>query len=670
MVACLDSGKRRRSSATPLALLLLTLATTFLFDRGHVIRTSAGVDSIFTFTLARNLAPEHHFNLFLHQTLDADGGSTYVPYSRFPMGGYVLIKAATLPFADDVVAQLSAARLLVLAFFTAAAAVAWLALRRLAPDRWAALAATLLSFSSYPALFFGDMVSNEASLDLFGVMLAFHGMAVFAAEGRFRQLVVKTCAALLLGWHVYALLLPYTVFELAGALRRRDKGAVRRPLTLGIIAFLFGSAVLAANFTKEYAALGGVESLAELPSVESALRRTGIAPREEVDWPLRAFQEMEDVAEATVPHVVGHFISDVLFTSPEARRHTRFAMAGFGVVSVLGAVVLVISPATRHRVPLAALLLTGPCWKIGLQHATGGFEIIYFVGIPLVLFMLILLRLGRRAALAGVAVAAATFGLSGFLVARTLQDPDDAAIAKAMATDMKSIRELVAGKTIHAPRRGPIYDDRLFGWYSNFTELYFGDRNVIVKSHDTKHFADVVISERLAGVRTLTPRNEALFLYALADYDAHWMPYERQAEENAPILTFGDYDVHFVRRNTRNELLYVRGGCPSIDVMRYEEFDAMIFLHAYPLDVNDIPADDRRYGFDDLDFGFWNHHWRNDGKCYSVRLLPDYGIARIHTGRLTMPHRHLLRRIETDAPESEQGWYSFRGAEAVRTTGR
>ena len=657
-----DCGARRRSSATPCVLLFLALATVFLVDRGHVIRISAGFHGIYAPTVAWNLAPEHHFLQFYYQTLDPDGGLTYVPYNRFPVFGYVLIKAAMLPFADDMVARLFAARLLMLAFFAGAATVAWLALRRLVRNDWAALSATLLSFSSYAALLASDVVSSEGVVDLFAVMLAFHGMAVFATEGRFRQLVVKACAALLLGWHVYALLLPYAVFELAAALRRRDKGAVRRQLTLGITALLFGSAVLAANFTREYAALGGEESFAELPSVESALRRTGIAPRGELgefDWPLHAALQMEGVAEATVPYAVNYFISDVLFASFEADRYVRFGMAGFGFVSVLCAIVLVISPAARHRRPLAALLLSGPCWSIVFLHNAGGYENLFFISISLVLFVLTLLRLGRGTGALAAAVAASTFGLSGFLMARTLQDPDDAAVAKTMAADMESVRELVQGKTIYAPRISPIYNRRLPALYPFLAELYFGDSNVIVWSHDTKHFADVVLGERLPDVRTLTPGNGLLFLYDPADYDAHWTQYERRTEQGAPILKFGDYDVHFVRRGARNELLYVRDGCPSVAAMRYEELDARIFLHAYPRDVNDVPAGDRRYGFDDLDFGFWNNHWRKDGKCYGVRLLPDYDIARIHTGRITMPHRHLLRKIEMDALESEQGWYSF-----------
>ena len=36
------------------------------------------------------------------------------------------------------------------------------------------------------------MVSAETSTNLFGVMLVFHGMVLYAQEGRFRQLLVRT----------------------------------------------------------------------------------------------------------------------------------------------------------------------------------------------------------------------------------------------------------------------------------------------------------------------------------------------------------------------------------------------------------------------------------------------------------------------------------------------
>ena len=53
-------------------------------------------------------------------------------------------------------------------------------------------------------------------MDPFGAALVFHGMVVFVQEGRFRQLLAKTCAALFLGWRVYALILPFIALGLGG----------------------------------------------------------------------------------------------------------------------------------------------------------------------------------------------------------------------------------------------------------------------------------------------------------------------------------------------------------------------------------------------------------------------------------------------------------------------
>ena len=115
-------------------------------------------------------------------------------------------------------------------------------------------------------------------MDAFGAGMVFHGMVVFVQEGRFRQLLAKTCAALLLGWHVYALLLPFIVLGFGGeaiALIRSARASKERAgekagiswarsaaislvrsrcVALAAISILFGSALIAFNFANEYMA--------------------------------------------------------------------------------------------------------------------------------------------------------------------------------------------------------------------------------------------------------------------------------------------------------------------------------------------------------------------------------------------------------------------------------
>ena len=200
----------------PCLLLLLALSTVFLFanDRSHFYRDGFHAYlSSQSMPLAANLSPDHHFLMFFRQTPDADGTPSYSPYNRFPIGTYALIKLAILPFENDLEKQIYAARLLMLLFFSSAVVLAYLSLCRLIVNPWLTLTATLLAFSSFYCLYFNDMISTEVT-SFFGVMLTFHGMVLFVQEGRVRQLLVKTGVALLLGWHVFALLLPFIAFGL------------------------------------------------------------------------------------------------------------------------------------------------------------------------------------------------------------------------------------------------------------------------------------------------------------------------------------------------------------------------------------------------------------------------------------------------------------------------
>ena len=225
------SAKMLREAA-PLALLLLALSSVFVFgnDRSQFYRPGHhDYVTVHTLTLSTNLSAEHGFLLFTRRKLNPQGEPRYASlYHRFPIGSYALVKLAILPF-DDFPKQILAGRLLMLAFFAAAAVLAYLALARLLGDRRIALAATLLAFSSYYLLHYGDMISVEESTNLFGIMLVFHGMVLYAQEGRFRQLLIKTAVALLLGWHALALIAPFVLFALGRELvaARADGGGGR-----------------------------------------------------------------------------------------------------------------------------------------------------------------------------------------------------------------------------------------------------------------------------------------------------------------------------------------------------------------------------------------------------------------------------------------------------------
>ena len=693
-----DGGGRRDSSAAPLALLLLALATLFLFGggRGH-LHQDFNHDHVTLnhLAVALNLSPEHGFLGFYQRYLNDAGELAYEPYNRFPVLGHALIRLATLPFPDGISARLAAARTLMLAFFAAAATLAHLALCRLARSRWAALAATLLSFSSYYALYYNDMVATEGVVDLFGLMLVLHGMAVFAAEGRFGQLLAKACAALLLGWHAYALLLPFALLGLACALRRRDGRGVRRHLALGAVALLFGSLVLAANFAREWAALGGEVPAAELPSVRSALHRTGVAPVHGFDWTGAAKEQLGRIGAASVPYALSHFIiggepGSLKITKMRVYRVYVALGSVLFVLTVLACLALLLSPSPPPRLlPLTALALSGPCWMVAMRYAAGEFEGMFHIGVPLALFALLLPRLDRLlgdrarcSAPAGVA-AAPLFALSSFLMAQdTNPDPGYAAYAKEFAADVDSTRKLVKGKTIFVSKLN-VCSDRLYP--KRFLRHYFTGSAFVDRAN--WHLADFVVSERTEGARTLTPGNRHVFLYDRANYAAALGRYERRTKHGAPVLESPDWEVHLVKGSAGRHLLYFNNQCPKHQIgsgdhgfiderpcyfnnqcLKHHQIGERsysssriitriimgglhIFLHAYPSDANDLPAGRRRFGFDELLGGFKDElpGWRKDGRCYALCRLPDYGIDRIHTGWAP-------RRLTGEGPRYDLVW--------------
>ena len=266
----------------------------------------------------------------------------------------------------------------------------------------------------------------------------------------------------------------------------------------------------------------------------------------------------------------------------------------------------------------------------------------FHIGVPLAFFALLLPRLDRLfggrvkcSVLAGVA-AAPLFVLSSFLMARaTNPDPEYAAQARVLASEIDSTRKLVEGKTIFVSWLDDCSKER--DWLMNSRYYFTGSAFVGLAN---RRLADFVVSKRLQGVRTLTPGHRHVFLYDRADYDAALGWWERRAKQGAPVLKSPDYDVHFIKGSAGRHLLYFDGHCPDSQIKersytypRISMGHPYVFLHAWPYDANDLPADRRRFGFDNVaNFRISLPGWRKDGECYALCRLPDYGIARLHTG--------------------------------------
>lgn len=626
-----------RHRLLPALLLTAAMALVFAlhFDRAHFY-APIDAETAKNLSISENLSPQRAFLMFRRLTWDKDGEPAYVMYSRFPIGGFALIKLVILPFGDNAAAKVFAGRMLMLTSLAAAAFLAYRAIIRIVSDRWVALAAVLAAFSSYYVLRYSVVVSNEWIMDLFAVMLTFHAMVVFVQEGRFRQLLIKTCIALLIGgWHVYALLLPFIALglgsELANAVRARSGShgrvsiliaTLRRSLhpRLGVAALLFGAALLTFNFASEYAAFGGERPLTELPSVKSALSKVGLSPH-------------KYYTEFNFARLVDRQLGRVGASFPYALTQWRGAFTqgaapiALGAVA-LGACLLALLFARRCRIPMAALALSGVCWgtlghRFALAH---GHEIegIFYVGVPLTLFTLLLfgakrIRNLRLLPVAAAAAALPVFALSAWqIIATTPESAREADSHARIAADFEVIREIAKGKNVFV-NQDEFSRAAFYGSASAPTVLLPGSR---IRYADESPFGldFALMPHRDERLPLLTPDNEIAFLYGPVD------PTDLSRARFNSIASGASGEP--AARSAYNlflkdgALVYLKEPCDAADIWGWFHVDI------FPARSDDLPAHAQRRGYDRLLFQFPRFGARFDGKCAASVPLPDYPVAR------------------------------------------
>ena len=653
-------------AALPPLLLLAALTTAFLpgKDRGQFYRPGFhNAISANHLALAANLSPARNFAGIKRYVLDENGALGYDLYNRFPPGGYLLIKLAMSPFSGDFSAQLYAARIVMLLFFAGAAILAWLSLRRLTGNDWIALAAVLLAFSSYYCLYYSDMVATEAWPDLFGMLLVFHGMTLFVQERRWRQLVVKTCLALLLGWHVLALLLPFVILGLARELVAPPRPLVgsllrSRYLALGLVTLFFGGAVLGFNFANEFFALKGKTALTDLPTFHSMRYRVGLneefnaAHAEVLAWPHFLREQFHRIGKMSLPYIL---------SGAESRPGTG-VLGGLAFCAALLGLAFV-----RCKILWAVLALAGFCWALLMRNAAAftDFDALFYIGIPLTFFSLIALGLqrlaGDRLAL-GVAVAALlVFVASGVKNAGVGFNAESVEFHKTLLADFEALGGMTKGKAVFVPRMG--YGAHMKdAWFGQFAMYYLAGSALLFTSDlARRELADFIIRPRpWEGAPSLTPGNRLAFLYDRVAYDEQ---IDRiMAAAGAPAIRVVQDGQAWEARLRGGKLIYAvspQDASAPFDIRAYNRLleDSEIFLHVVPVDADDLSEDRKQQGFIQLDFRFKNHILRHGKQAVAAVALPDYGIARIRTGQFVSGEgdKKLLWEAEADFREPGAG---------------
>ena len=102
-------------------------------------------------------------------------------------------------------------------------------------------------------------------------------------------------------------------------------------------------------------------------------------------------------------------------------------------------------------------------------------------------------------------------------------------------------------------------------------------------------------------------------------------------------LASGFFDIY----RSADTMIYARAECAAADT------ESPFFLHLFPDDLNDLPADRQEYGYENRDFRFEKTgSVRIDGKCLFSAPLPDYSLAGIRTGQY-IPGQNRLWAVST-----------------------
>ena len=618
----------------PLLLLLAALSTVFIFsnDRGAFYRRGhhdyVTADHL---GIAKNLSPQHNFLMFRFQQIE-NNETTYHPYNRFPIGTHALVKLVTLPFKHGSSTELYASRILMILFFCGTVLLSYLSLKRLMFNRWIALAATMITFSSMYALYYNDMVAPDGITNIFGIFLTFHGLIVFTQEKKMRQLLLKITFSLLVGWPVLALIFLFLIpsFVKSAIREVREQGKAINPrwiitnnfVKIGSFSLFIGIILLGFNMINEGLVVN--KNPFNTPSIFSFKTKLGFHQLEEISEEKTAFMIFYYVNSASIPFSIPNYSSMIgqALDTPDldAPLNSQAGIAGMTIV------ILSIIAASIHkeRITLLSLILSGLLWILLFRyHAIAhDFMGLLLVGIPLVLFASLLQFITRSSpSIPAAFLAVLSISLFIFAVvqmANVGHDSESSMVKEQIRQDFWEIHERTKGHTvfINLPNSHEYYILPIPWYYLSGS---------LIASTSQRYQSDFFVTDSRRSCGLVTHENNRVFLYdSFASFaDCEILVLDGSPVFNDALLT--PYQVYF-----QDKLIsYAHEGRCGQPAGSSEIF----FLHLSPVRVGDLPAGSQEYGFANLDF-VPAERWRDiDGHCIIGVQLPAYDIASVRTGQ-------------------------------------
>lgn len=486
------------------SLFILILITMIVFQN-NVIGFGEGHHGYLSshgLTLARNLSFGN--NLFMFNSVSiSEEGVKYQPYNRFSVLPFAIIKLAMLKYDSDLAMQVYISRQVMNVFFWFSMIAAYLLILKLCNNQFLALSVVLISFSSYYMQYYNDLIFNDVPA-LFGFLLLMLAIVTFETTGKRLFLYFAVFASLALGWQAFGVLTCWWLLKLTKILISKKqnitskiRSIIYHPATISLaVGILWGTLILGFNLYNEWRVTGSAFS--NLSTIGSIKFRTGLA------------------GEATY-HQYGEFLKWPNFIGLQINRllimstPTQYLLDNYYVIVALLTIYISILlffffRVKQHRMLLMLLLLSGFLWSIPMKNFTAfhDFQSIFYIGVPLVIYYAIFLKLHRKAIPLILIITLSLFIFSNI----------DMNFSKAKASEEFNIYTMDFQEILSVVGKGnKIYID--------------GDKGAIAKGHHAVDFylsgncyspldvAEFIISENIYfNQKLLTPNNKMIFLFS------------------------------------------------------------------------------------------------------------------------------------------------------------
>lgn len=493
-------------------ILSIALIVTFVFE-SRVTGLEPGYDdaqpkhhgwvSANTLAIISKATPENFFVGYALAYKDDQGQAEYEYFDRYPVF-FSAVFNWVLSFANNLADQLLLAKQIMNLIFLATLVLAFLIVDRLIGNKPLALTVTLLAFANPYLLWYKDMVHFDQPA-LFGFLLMIYAIILFKLDGSRKPLYIAPFIAIGLGrgYASYSIMFLWLAFEAFWILRTpgldlKDKLKIivkHSSFYLLILALAWGATLLFYNILIE-ARIREV-SILQTSIVRSARYRLALNPEFNlenegiINWRTYTEDQIERILQWTFP----------------------FKGVNFGPWpnALLLAVLFLITGLMIWRQPLEKrmiyllLILSGFGWLIPLRNlaAFHDYTAMYYIGIPLIFFLSLLVFLNPSRRIAYVlAVLALVIYVFNVIQAKSWHE-ERAGKANLYTYDFVRILEKIdgSGKNINMPEQIP-YGPFPPGFY--LSEHYLTSPDV----------ADYVVTRnRKYKGENLTPENDIIFLY-------------------------------------------------------------------------------------------------------------------------------------------------------------